>query len=207
MQNNIKIRLEKESDYNFVENLVRDSFWNVYRPGCIEHFLLHELRKSNNFIKDLDFVMEYNNKIIGQVAFVKSTIKDKNGKDEIILTLGPICIANEYKQKGYGKILLDYSINKARELGYKAIFLEGNIKFYGKSGFDYAYRHKIKYHGLSDEDDSSFFLCLELKEEFLNNINKEYFTPKEYLISEEDALNFDKSFPKKEKLKLPGQLF
>ena len=92
MQNNIKIRLEQESDYRFVENLVRESFWNIYRPGCIEHFLLHELRKSNNFIKDLDFVMEHNNKIIGQVAFVKSPIKDKNGKDEIILTLGPICI-------------------------------------------------------------------------------------------------------------------
>ena len=207
MQNNIKIRLEKESDYKYVENLVRESFWNVYRPGCIEHFLLHELRKSVNFVKKLDFVMKLNNKIIGQVAFVKSSIKSKDDEDVTILTLGPICIANEYKRKGYGKILLDYSINKACELGYGVIFLEGNIDFYGKSGFNYASTYNIKYHGLSDEDDSSFFLCLELKENFLENIKGEYFTPEAYLINEEDAFKFDESFPKKEKLKLPGQLF
>lgn len=207
MQNNIKIRLEKESDYKYVENLVRESFWNVYRPGCIEHFLLHELRKSVNFVKELDFVMELDNRIIGQVAFIKSTIKDKDNKDVTILTLGPICIANEYKRKGYGKILLDYSINKARELGYEVIFLEGNIDFYSKSGFNYASTYNIKYHGLSDEDDSSFFLCLELKENFLENIKGEYFTPEAYLINEEDALKFDEAFSKKEKLKLPGQLF
>lgn len=207
MQNNIKIRLEKESDYRYVENLVRESFWNVYRPGCIEHFLLHELRKSVNFVKELDFVIELDNKIIGQAAFVKSTIKDKDNKDVTILTLGPICIANEYKRKGYGKTLLDYSINKARELGYGAIFLEGNIYFYSKSGFNYASKYNIKYHGLNNEDDSSFFLCLELKTNFLENIKGEYFTPEAYLINEEDALKFDESFLKKEKLKLPGQLF
>ena len=207
MQNNIKIRLEKESDYRYVENLVRESFWNVYRPGCIEHFLLHELRKSVNFIKELDFVIELDNKIIGQVAFVKSSIKNKDNEDVTILTLGPICIANEYKRKGYGKTLLDYSINKARELEYGVIFLEGNIDFYSKSGFNYASTYNIKYHGLSDEDDSSFFLCLELKENFLENIKGEYVTPEGYLINEEDALKFDESFPKKEKLKLPGQLF
>ena len=207
MQNNIKIRLEKESDYKYAENLVRESFWNVYRPGCIEHFLLHELRKSVNFIKGLDFVMELDNRIIGQVAFVKSSIKNKDNEDVTILTLGPICIANEYKRKGYGKILLDYSINKARELGYGVIFLEGNIDFYSKSGFNYASKYNIKYHGLNDEDDSSFFLCLELKENFLENIKGEYYTPIEYLINEEDALKFDGSFLKKEKLKLPGQLF
>lgn len=207
MQNNIKIRLEKESDYKYVENLVRESFWNVYRPGCIEHFLLHELRKSVNFVKELDFVMELDNRIIGQVAFVKSSIKNKDNEDVTILTLGPICIANEYKRKGYGKTLLDYSINKARELEYGVIFLEGNIDFYSKSGFNYASTYNIKYHGLSDEDDSSFFLCLELKENFLENIKGEYFTPEAYLINEKDALKFDEAFPKKEKLKLPGQLF
>ena len=207
MQNNIKIRLEKESDYKYVENLVRESFWNVYRPGCIEHFLLHELRKSVNFVKELDFVMELDNRIIGQVAFVKSSIKNKDNEDVTILTLGPICIANEYKRKGYGKTLLDYSTNKARELEYGVIFLEGNIDFYSKSGFNYASTYNIKYHGLSDEDDSSFFLCLELKENFLENIKGEYFTPEAYLINEEDALKFDESFSKKEKLKLPGQLF
>ena len=207
MQNNIKIRLEKESDYRYVENLVRESFWNVYRPGCIEHFLLHELRKSVNFIKELDFVIELDNKIIGQVAFVKSSIKNKDNEDVTILTLGPICIANEYKRKGYGKTLLDYSINKARELEYGVIFLEGNIDFYSKSGFNYASTYNIKYHGLSDEDDSSFFLCLELKENFLENIKGEYFTPEAYLINEKDTLKFDEAFPKKEKLKLPGQLF
>lgn len=135
----IIIRLEKEEDYREVEELVRKSFWNVYRPGCTEHFVLKKLREDPNFISELDFVMEKNGKIIGQNVFVKSHIDLDDGSKLPIMTMGPICIANEYKRLGYGKMLLDYSIEKAKEYGCKALFFEGNIDFYGKSGFIYAY--------------------------------------------------------------------
>lgn len=104
----IYIRLEKEEDYRDVEELVRKSFWNVYRPGCTEHFVLKKLREDPNFISELDFVMEKNGKIIGQNVFVKDHIDLDDGSKLPIMTMGPICIANEYKRLGYGKMLLDY---------------------------------------------------------------------------------------------------
>lgn len=197
----IYIRLEKEEDYREVEELVRKSFWNVYRPGCTEHFVLKKLREDPNFISELDFVMEKNGKIIGQNVFVKAHIDLDDGSKLPIMTMGPICIANEYKRLGYGKMLLDYSIEKAKEYGCKALFFEGNIDFYGKSGFIYAYLKKIRYHGLPEGTKADFFLCKELEENYLDNISGEYKTPKIYFVAEEnpnDFIEYEKSFSNKE---------
>ena len=153
---NYSIRVEEEWDYSTVESLVRESFWNVYRPGCTEHYVLHHLRSNPDFIPELAFVIEVDGKIIGQNVFVKAQITKSNGIAFPILTMGPICIANKYKRKGYGKILLDYSLEKAKDLGYGAVCFEGNIDFYGKSGFDYASKFGIKYHGLPEGMDDGF---------------------------------------------------
>ncbi len=201
------IRLEKEEDHRTVENLIRESFWNVYRPGCLEHYVINQLRSDDAFIPELDFVMEKDVEIIGQNMFMKAVIKADDGRDIPILTMGPICIVNELKRKGYGKILLDYSIEKATELGFGALCFEGNINFYGKSGFDYASKFGIRYHGLPEGEDASFFLCKELIPGFLKNITGEYAPPQGYFVDEAEAEEFDKQFPPKEKLKLPGQLF
>lgn len=206
-KNNIKIRLEKESEYREVENLVRESFWNVYRPGCFEHYVLHCLRKYHAFVQSLDFVIELNGKIIGQNMFMRTVIKADDGRNIPIMTMGPICIDNEYKRKGYGKILLDYSLEKAKELGCGALCFEGNIDFYGKSGFTYASKFGIRYHGLPDGTDDSFFLCRELIPGYLNGITGEYTTPAGYFVDETKAEKFDRLFPHKEKKKLPGQIF
>ena len=205
--NNIVIRLERKEEYRQVENLVRESFWNVYRPGCLEHYVLNQLRNDKDFVKELDFVMEKDGKLIGQNMFIKTVIKADNGKDIPIMTMGPICIINELKRKGYGKILLDYSLNKAKELGCGAVCFEGNIDFYGKSGFTFASKFGIRYRGLPEGADSSFFLCKELIPGYLNGVNGEYATPKGYFVDEKEAEEFDKQFPPKEKLKLPGQIF
>ena len=205
--NNIIIRLEKKEEYREVENLVRESFWNVYRPGCLEHYVLNQLRNDKDFVKELDFVMEKDGKIIGQNMFMKAVIKADNGKEIPIMAMGPICIANELKRKGYGKILLDYSINKAKELGCGALCFEGNIDFYGKSGFTFASKFGIRYHDLPEGADASFFLCKELIPGYLTGITGEYATPKGYFVDETKAEEFDKQFPYKEKLKLPGQIF
>ena len=207
MNNNIIIRLEKKEEYREVENLVRESFWNVYRPGCLEHYVLNQLRNDKDFVKELDFVMEKDGKLIGQNMFMRAVIKADNGKDIPIMTMGPICIINELKRKGYGKILLDYSLEKAKEVGCGAVCFEGNIAFYGKSGFTFASKFGIRYHGLPEGADSSFFLCKELFTGYLNGITGEYATPKGYFVDEKEAEEFDKQFPYKEKLKLPGQIF
>jgi predicted N-acetyltransferase YhbS len=207
MNNNIIIRLERKEEYREVENLVRESFWNVYRPGCLEHFVINQLRNDKDFVKELDFVMEKDGKLIGQNMFMRAVIKADDGKDVPIMTMGPICIINELKRKGYGKILLDYSLEKAKEFGCGAVCFEGNIDFYGKSGFTFASKFGIRYHGLPEGADASFFLCKELIPGYLTGITGEYATPKGYFVDETKAEEFDKQFPYKEKLKLPGQIF
>ena len=206
-KNDYIIRLERKEEYRETERLVRESFWNVYRPGCLEHYVLNQLRNDPAFVPELDFVMEKDGQLIGQNIFVRANIKADSGRDIPILTMGPICIAPEFKRQGYGKILLDYSLGKAAELGFGAVCFEGNINFYGKSGFTFAREFGIRYHGLPEDADSSFFLCKELTPEYLNGITGEYATPQGYFVNESEAEEFDKSFPHKEKLKLPGQLF
>lgn len=206
-KNDYIIRLEEEKDHAVTENLVRESFWNVYRPGCMEHYLLHCLRNDKDFVQELNFVMEKDGEIIGQNVFVRAHISSDDGRTIPIMTMGPICITPKLKRKGYGKILLDYTIEKAKEMGAGALCFEGNIDFYGKSGFTFASDFGIRYHGLPEDADASFFLCKELVDGYLDGITGEYAPPEGYLISEEDAEEFDKKYPPKEKLVLPGQIF
>ena len=138
---------------------------------------------------------------------MRAIIKADDGRNIPIMTMGPICITPDLKRKGYGKILLDYSLEKAKEQGCGAVCFEGNIDFYGKSGFTFASRFGIRYHGLPEGEDSSFFLCKELIPGYLKGITGEYATPQVYFVDESSAEEFDKTFPYKEKKKLPGQIF
>ena len=205
--NDYTIRLEKAEDYREVENLVRESFWNVYRQGCSEHFVIHVLRDDTAFVKELDFVMEQNGVLIGQNMFMRTVINADDGRVIPVLTMGPIGITPELKRKGYGKKLLDYSLEKAAAMGFGAVLFEGNIGFYGHSGFTYARSFGIRYHDLPEGADDSFFLCKELIPGFLDRITGVYQTPRGYYVDDADVEKFDKAFPHKEKLRLPGQIF
>ncbi len=207
MNNNITIRLESKEEYREVEDLIRESFWNVYRPGCSEHYVIHVLREDPAFVKELDLVMEQNGRLIGQNMFMRTVINSDEGTDIDVLTMGPICITPELKRKGYGKLLLDYSLKKATELGFGAVLFEGNIDFYGKSGFDYARKFGIRYHDLPEGADDSFFLCKELIPGYLDDVTGVYQTPSGYYVEDSEVELFDRQFPHKEKLKLPGQIF
>ena len=204
---NYTFRPETENDYRAVEYLIRESFWNVYRPGCSEHYVIHVLRDDPAFVKDLDFVMEKNGQLIGQNMFMRTVIDADDGRTVPVLTMGPICITPALKRQGYGKALLDYSLEQAAAMGFGAVLFEGNIAFYGKSGFDYARNFGIRYHDLPADADDSFFLCKELIPGYLDGVTGVYQTPQGYYVDDAAVEAFDKAFPKKEKLKLPGQLF
>ena len=203
------IRRETAADHRAVEELIRESFWNVYRPGCLEHFVIHRLRDDPAFVPELDLVMEKDGRLIGQNMFMRAGISADDGREIPIMTMGPICIAPELKRKGYGKRLLDYSLERAAALGCGALCFEGNIDFYGKSGFTYASRFGIRYHDLPEGADASFFLCRELIPGYLDGVTGVYGPPEGYFAAdrEQEAFEaFDATFPPKEKLKLPGQL-
>ncbi len=206
-KNDYMIRLERKEERRDTENLVREAFWNVYRPGCMEHYVLHCLREDADFVPELNYVMEQDGRLIGQNMFMKAIIKADDGRTIPVLTMGPIGIIPDLKRKGYGKRLLDFTLEKAKELGFGAVCLEGNIDFYGQSGFKTASEYGIRYHGVPEGEEASFFLCKELIPGYLDGITGVYFTPQGYYVDEKETEKFDESFPKKKKLKLPGQLF
>lgn len=207
MKENIIIRLEQEKEYRKVENMIRESFWNVYRPGCLEHYVCHVLRNDPAFIPELDLVMLRDGELIGQNMFMKAEISADDGRKIPIMTMGPICITPEFKRQGYGKILLDSSFEQARKYGCGAVCFEGNIDFYGKSGCKQASEFGIRYHGVPEGEDAPFFLCKELIPGYLDGITGEYAPPTGYFVDEKEVEAFDGQFPPKEKEKLPGQLF
>ena len=206
-KNDFTIRLEKKEEQREVENLIREAFWNVYRPGCSEHYVIHVLRDDPAFVKELDFVMEREGRLIGQNMFMRTVINADDGRVIPVLTMGPICITLELKRRGFGKKLLDYSLEKAAAMGFGAVLFEGNIGFYGKSGFHYARSFGIRYHDLPEGADDSFFLCRELKPGYLSGVTGVYRTPQGYYVDDADVENFDRDFPPKEKRRLPGQIF
>lgn len=204
---NLIIRLETKKDYKAVESLTREAFWNVYKPGCSEHYVLHTYRSSPDFVSELDFVMEKDGVLIGHVMFVRANIDTDDGRVMPIMTFGPISIHPDYQRQGYGKILLDYALEKASEMGAGAICIEGNIDFYSKCGFVVASKKGIHYYAEPRENVVPYFLLCELKKGFLDGVTGTYHTPKGYFVEDSDVEEFDKTFPPKEKLKLSGQLF
>ena len=203
----LTIRQERPEEYRDVEFLVRESFWNVYRPGCLEHYVIHVLRDDPAFIRELDLVLERDGKLIGQNLFMKTVILADDDRTVDVLTMGPICITPELKRQGYGKYLLDESLKRAAAMGFGAVLFEGNIQFYSTCGFDYARKFGIRYHDLPEGEDDSFFLCRELIPGYLDGVRGVYQTPQGYYVDEKEAEAFDREFPPKQKLKLPGQLF
>ena len=206
-RDNIIIRRETPADYAAVEHLTREAFWNVYRPGCTKHYVVHVLRGDADFVPELDLVMERDGELIGHVLYMRAKIVADDGREIPIMTFGPISIRPDLQRQGLGKYLLDCSMERARELGAGALCIEGDIDFYGKSGFVVAGTRGIRYHGEPEQEIVTYVLLKELRPGFLCGVTGVYHTPKGYYVDETAAEEFDRNFPPKEKLKLPGQLF
>ena len=205
----MNIRLEQPQDYREVENLTREAFWNVYRPGCTEHFVLNRFRDNPDFIPELDLVMEEDGHIIGHVMFSKAQIVKKDGSMLPSWTFGPISIHPDYKRKGYGLKLLQYALEKAREMGIGVLCMEGNIDFYKHAGFVLASSLNIHYHDEPEDAVVPYFLAQELIPGYLNGIEGTYTPPMGYFVADMDPEAFEayeSTFPPKEKTLQPGQL-
>ena len=197
------IRVEEKIDYRIVENLTREAFWNVYKPGCDEHYILHIARDSQDFIKDLSLVLEKDGKIIGHIMFMKTTLKGTHNIPVVIF--GPISIMPQYQKQGYGTKLITYAINKAKEMEYKGIVITGDPDYYHRFGFLSAKHYDIHYNEYSDEE-FPFFMALELEKGYFDEPTI-YKDPDIYITDTCLVTEFDKTFPYKEKKVLPTQIF
>ncbi len=202
MNNNINIRNEKEEDYSIVEEITRKSFYNLYVPGCNEHYLVHIMRSHEDFVPELDFVIEVDGQIIGNIMYTKAKLLDEHGEEKEILTFGPVCIMPQYQRKGYGKMLIEYSFNKAQALGYDVIVIFGNPGNYVSRGFKSCKRYNICLEGGIFP---SAMLVKELKPNALDSRKWIYHESPVMKIDEQKAERYDESLEKMDKKILPCQ--
>ena len=200
------IRLEEEKDYFETENLTREAFWNVYREGCFEHLIIHNLRKDKSFVKELDYCIEIDNKIIANIVYAKGKLKLENGDIREILIFGPVSVLPKYQKKGYGEKLINYTIEKAKELGFDAIVIMGNPNYYKKFGFESCSKYKIYYEGIDKKEETPFFMIKILNDNNIENLKGIYSDPDCYEVDEKELEEFDKKFPFKIKEKIEGQI-
>ena len=196
------IRNEKETDYKLVEDITRKAFYNMYIPGCVEHYLVHVMRGHEDFVPELDFVLELDGKVIGNIMYTKAELTDEEGSKKEIVTFGPVSVLPEYQRKGYGKMLIEHSLNRAAELGYEAVVIFGSPSNYVSSGFKCCKKYNVcvekgKY--------PAAMLVKELKAGALDGRLWFYSDSPVMSIDEGKAREFDDSLEKMEKRWMPSQ--
>ena len=195
----MELRLENEKDYFKVENLTREAFWDVYRPGCSEHLVLNKLRQADSFIKDLDYVLIEDGKIVGNIVYTKMFTGTERKMSDEVIAFGPISVHPDFQRKGLGKKLIEYTLDKAKCLGYKAVLITGDNNYYNPLGFESACRYHVYLPGTSEDDEAVFFMAKELEEGYLGNNNGIYDFDICFNVSEEELEIFDRKFPEKAK--------
>ena len=199
---NLIIRNETEKDYEVVEHITREAFWNLHTPGCDEHYLVHILRKHEDFIPELDFVAELDGDVIGNVIYTKAKLVDEEGKEKRILTFGPLSVLPVYQRKGISKALLECSFNKALELGYDAIVIFGHPGNYVSRGFKSCKKYNIC---LENDVFPTAMLVKELQPNVFDGKKWRYCESSAYNVNSDEAKKFDELFEFKEKKYQPSQ--
>lgn len=192
----IKIRETNRKEYYTTENLTRETFWNLYSPGCSEHFVLHQLRKSDSYISELDLIALDGKRIIGHILSTKAKVVGDQNEAHEILCVGPVSVLPELQGKGIGSKLIHYAIDKAKKLEFKGMILFGDPNYYHRFGFKSAKEYEI-----STRDNQNFdpFMALELYENSLKPVKGRFFEDEAFKVQDEALNEFEKQFPCKEK--------
>ena len=198
----LNIRNERESDYKNVEDITRKAFYNVYVPGCMEHYLVHIMRGHEDFIPELDFVIEVDGQIVGNIMYTKSKLTDEGGTEKEIVTFGPVSILPKYQRKGYGKMLIEHSLKRVAELGYEAVVIMGSPANYVGSGFQCCRKYNIC---VEKEKYPAAMLVKELKPGALDGRLWFYSDSPVMNVDEREAQAFDDGLEKMEKKWMPSQ--
>ncbi|MBN1644268.1 MAG: N-acetyltransferase [Dehalococcoidales bacterium] len=190
------IRNERKNEYRAVEELTREAFWNLYVPGCSEHFCLYNMRGSNDFIPELDFVAELNGKVIGNIVYTRGKVIDNAGKTYEVISFGPVSVLPAYQKQGVGSALIKYSLDKAKSLGFTAVLIYGDPRYYHRFGFRCAERYDISN---SEGKFAVALMGLELLPGALREMSGRFIESEVYKINENDFLKYENTFPPKDK--------
>jgi predicted N-acetyltransferase YhbS len=202
MNKMITIRNEEETDYESVEAITRKAFWNLYVPGCVELYLVHVMRSHQDFVPELDLVIELDGEVIGNIMYTKTKLIDESGEVKDILTFGPVCILPEYQRKGFGKKLMEYSFEQAAALGYDVIVIFGNPNNYVSRGFKSCKKFNVC---LENGTFPAAMMVKELKPDVLDGRKWVYHQSPVFEIDELAAERFDHGLEHLEKKYQPSQ--
>lgn len=200
------IRLERDQDYFKVETMVRNAFWNVYRPGAFEHFIVHNLRNHDSFIKDLSYVIEKEGEIIGYICYSNGTVRYENGKTQNAVVLGPVAIDEKFQNEGYGSQLIEFTLSLAEKNDISCVFVVGDENYYSRFGFESASKYNIYLDGTDQTELNPFFMIRIFDE---NEMSKEFGifrNPDVFDVDGDEVDEFDRQFEFRKKLVLDGQL-
>ena len=202
MEQKIIIRNEEKADYEIVEKITREAFYNRYIPGCMEHYLVHIMRNHKDFIPELDFVLELNGNIIGNIMYTKAKLTDENGRMKEVLTFGPVSILPACQRRGYGKMLMEHSFKEAIKLGYDTIVIFGSPVNYVSRGFKSCKKYNVC---IENGKYPSPMMVKELIPNVLAGHKWIYQESDIMAVSEEQAQNYDNTLEKLEKKYQPSQ--
>jgi predicted N-acetyltransferase YhbS len=190
-------------EFASTENITREAFWNIYRPGCVEHMILHNLRNSKSYILELDLVAVIDNEIVGHIISTKAKTVDSLNNEHEVLCVGPLSVLPEYQKLGIGSKLINESIRIAKKQGFSGMILFGNPEYYHRFGFVNAQEYSI-----TTKEGQNFepFMALELQNNGLKNSNGRFIEDDFFEIQPDELIEFEKKFPYKEKLKTDTQL-
>lgn len=172
----------------------------------MEHYVLHCYRDDPAFVPELDFVMELDGELIGQVIYVRSEIDCDDGRKVPIMTFGPLALRPHTSGRATGSNCWTIPWKKQRKWARVRLPSPAILTFTA-SPFVPAKTKGVRY---ADDPEADYFLIKELTPGFLDGISGTYKDPEGYFVCEKNPEAFEQfeaTFPKKEKLKLPGQLF
>jgi putative acetyltransferase len=194
---NLAIRNEHKSDYRIVEELTREAFWNLFVPGCDEHFCLHNMRDSRDFIPELDFVAEIEGKIIGNIVYTHGRVIDNTQKAFHVICFSPVSVLPIYQSQGVGSALIKHSLDKARSLGFTTVLIYGNPRYYHRFGFRCAEKYDITN---SEGKFAVALMALELVPGTLRQIAGRFVESDSFKVDEKAFHKYESTFPPKDKL-------
>jgi putative acetyltransferase len=199
---NLIIRNERKNEYRAIEELTREAFWDVHVPGCNEHFCLHNMRGSADFIPELDFVAELVGRLVGNIVYTRAGVINEARETIQVICFGPVSVLPAFQKQGIGSALINHSINAARDMGYPAIFIYGDPRYYSRFGFRCAEKYDIK---TADGKYAIALLALELKQGALNNKPGRFIESASFEVDESKFAEYDATFPHKEKTETESQ--
>ncbi len=200
---NLLVKQINQNDFAITENITREAFWNVYKPGCSEHLVLNKLRKSQSYIKELDLVAMNNNQVVGHIISTKAKVVDSLNKEYEVLCVGPLSVLPDFQKKGIGGKLMKESIKIAKRLGFQGMILFGNPDYYHRFGFRNAKEFEIT---TKDYQNFEPFMALELFKNALIDVKGRFVEDESFNVDEDELIEFEKQFPYKEKLVTDTQL-